>query len=199
MWKSIGMGLALVLTGPFESGAQTYVDVGASVAQVCITGEASCADQVVARGWQAGVWFNEKMAVRFRHLDASRPDLHFTQEGHGVRWTSRGRSLWLGEVTWHFGAPAVARLFVGASAGVQRDRLTVQCDPVCDPVRASGRRLGILDGPNRLSLGGLAGVSIHPARRILVMAGVICQNFPAEHWGVIGPILQVSYRHPIGR
>lgn len=189
--------LVVMALGPVRAArAQAYVEAGASIGQACLMGEASCADEVVSRGWQAGVWLDERRVVRVRYLLAPRPDRSI---GEGLRWTGRARSLWLGEMTWHWGAPRAARLYAGFSVGAQRDRFTVACEaPACDPA-AAGIRIGEATPSTRLTLGGVAGVSLHPQRRLVVTAGIGAYNFPAEHAGTFVLIAQIAYRHPLRR
>jgi len=201
MVRRTALVLAVLVTLRGAAFAQPYAEVGATIAPVCLQGEASCADQVAARGWQVGLWLNEKTALRLRYLGAPRPDLIVAESGVGdVRWSSRRRTLWLGEMTWHIGAPRAVRVYAGFSAGVQRDRLFAECAPaVCDVLRARGQLTGRFDSRPHATVGGVAGVSVHPTRRLLIMAGFAAYDLMAEHWGVSGMALQLAYRHPTGR
>ncbi len=199
MWRSM-VAVAVVLFGGARLAyAQRYVELGANIGHACLMGEASCAHEVATRGWQAGLWLTDMTAIRFRHLDAPRPERTDVSQGYAVSWSNWGRSLWLVETTWHFGAPGPARPFVGVSAGARVDRLTVTCQPVaCHELQrpivvAAGGRT------SHFSLGAVGGISIHPMRRLVMTLQVGSHDFPGEHIGTFVFSAHAAYRHPIGK
>lgn len=198
MRRSMFVIATACLATPCAAQAQPYVEIGASIGQACVMGEASCADEVRAHGWQIGWWPRERMAVRFRQLDLPRPDIVNRQSTHTTRWFDRSRELWLGEMTFHFGEPHPARLFAGFTAGARTDPLKIVCEPVDGQEIPSTALCAAPDGRARLTLGAVGGVSIHAHRRMVFTLQVGAHDFPTEVGAFVFSV-HATYRHPIGR